>query len=162
MRLAPFQDRTRAIHGALTLITFLALSFSAFADDAAFADDDAAIAKLRALPPGQFSQWQKDGNASHDKQITTVVLTQRGAYIYYADYPNMGDYSKPPIPFDHVLAALAALPKDAWPYGRLIVFYPFPPGLHSASEQMPSQLVAQKVEAELKVAGMHFLPAISV
>jgi hypothetical protein len=157
MRLAHIQGRTKTVRCVWTLIASLALS------GAAFAYDGPALAKLRALPPGQLSQLGKDANSKppKDKEITSVVLTAGGAYIHYSGGPQVGDYSKPPIPFDHVLAALAALPASAWPYGRLIAYYPFPPGLHSASEREPSDADVQKVDSELKAAGMQLVPASS-
>ena len=108
-------------------------------------DAKAAVEQLRALPPG---------DAHHPelwKQIPSVILTDDGAYINHA---------KTPIPFDRVVIELAALPKTAWPCGRLIVFVPFPPG--ESDQKPPPQEAADKIEAQLKEAGMEPFPVMSM
>lgn len=82
---------------------------------------------------------------------SSLVLTARGAFI---------NNSKMPVPFDQVLKALADLLQKAWPNGRVIIFYPFPPGpSNPGDEPLPSEV--KKVEADLKAAGIQVEPGAS-
>jgi len=109
-------------------------------------DNSAALDKLRSIPAAPDNVV-----LDQSKKAPLVFLTVRGAFI---------NNSKTPVPFDQVLKTLADLPKSAWPYGRAIVYFPFPPGL--SIERAPDPRIARKVEADLKEAGISFLPAISV
>jgi hypothetical protein len=107
------------------------------------ADDQAdAIKKLSDLPsaPMIITMDQAKGSPS-------VVLTDKGAMINQA---------KAPIPFDQVLGALAALPKDVWPFGRVVLYNPEPVGLGT-----PPKSVADGVEADLQKAGIRVLRSSS-
>ena len=76
----------------------------------------------------------------------TVILTDKGAII---------NKSATPVPFDHVLAALAALPTGAWPYGRIVQYSPAPIGLPGATA--PAKAVADKVEADMQNANIRVI-----
>ena len=125
----------------LILLVFVAGLFSVRADD-----NSAALEKLRQIPP-YSEKVPFDGS----KLPTSVIVTSRGVVI---------NNSKSLVPYNQVLEALAQLPKQAWPYGRAIAFYPYVPGISRIGDQ-PSQADAERVEADLKRAEFSFLPAMS-
>ena len=107
------------------------------------ADDQAdALKKLNDLPsaPMIITMDQAKGSPS-------LILTDKGAVINQA---------KAPIPFDQILGALAALPKDAWPFGRVVLYNPEPVGVGT-----PPKSVADGVEADLQKAGIRVLRSSS-
>ena len=93
------------------------------------------LAKLAEIPnaPMVITMDQAAGSP-------TVMLTDKGAIINKA---------ADPIPFDQILTKLAALPKTAWPNGR-VVFY-------SISATAPTQDISDKVEADLASANIRLL-----
>jgi hypothetical protein len=118
-------------------LALLLLSISTFTGVRADANSD-ALQKLAQVPnaPLVITQDQASGSP-------TVILTDKGALI---------NKSTNPVPFDQVLIALAALPKDAWPWGR-VVFYSGTPAVGSA----PSKDVADKVELDMEKANIRLL-----
>jgi len=122
--------------GILIFLVFIMGSPSLRADD-----DSAALDKLRKIPPTPANiNWDQF------KKPISLMLTARGAFI---------NDSTTAIPFDQVLKALAHLPKESWPCGRVIIFYPFGPGLTAEARTLPAD--AKKVEAALKTAGIWVL-----
>jgi len=109
-------------------------------------DNSAALEKLRMIPSAQGNVVTWD-----QSKIPLLILTARGAFI---------NHSKVPVPFDQVLKALADLPKEAWPCGRVILDYPFPPGLSTDHPPLPSDV--KKVEDDLKAAGIQTDAGLSV
>jgi hypothetical protein len=122
----------------LILLFFVSAALQVQAD----ANSD-ALQKLGSLPsaPLVITMDQASGSPS-------VILTDKGAFI---------NKSKTPVPFDHVLSTLAALPKEAWPYGRVLFFSASPVGLPGASA--PPKAVADKVELDLQKANIRLLHA---
>jgi hypothetical protein len=100
-----------------------------------------ALQKLAQVsnPPMVITQDQASGSPS-------VVLTDKGVLI---------NKSKTPVPFDQVLTALAALPQDAWPYGRVVFYSPAPAADSGAAA--PPQAVVDQVEADLLKANIRLL-----
>jgi len=119
--------------GILILLVFILAHLSVRADD-----HSAALEKLRKIPAAQGTVINWD-----QSKVPSLILTARGAFI---------NNSKIPVPFDQVLKALADLPKEAWPCGRVIMYSPFPPGLTTDHQPLPSDV--KKVEADLKAAGI--------
>jgi hypothetical protein len=127
--------------GFLILLVFISSLFSVRADS-----DSSALEKLRQIPPSSTKV-----SFDSSKRAPVVVVKAQGVFIN----------SKGPIPFDQVLRALADLPKEAWPYGRAITFFPSPPGIHQPGDG-PSPADAKRVEADLKRAEFYFLPVLSM
>jgi hypothetical protein len=107
--------------------------------------DSTFLEKLRSLPPADSSRTELLN------KVPSVILTDKGAFINHA---------KDPIPYDQVLKALADLPKSAWPCGRLIIFFPFPPG--TTTQRPPPAPKAKEVEDKLKAADLQMEPAMSI
>ena len=101
--------------------------------------DSAALERLRQIPPATAII-----DIDEDKLTPMLVLTARGAFI---------NYSKTPVPCDQVLKALANLPKKVWLYGRVILYFPSPPGISLPGDR-PLPADVKKVEADLKAAGI--------
>ena len=97
-----------------------------------------ALKKLNDLPPPPMIITMDQAKGS-----PSIVLIDKGALINGA---------KTPVAFDQVLAALAALPKDAWPFGRVALFNPEPVGVGTAPK-----LVTDGVQADLQKAGIRVL-----
>ena len=76
-----------------------------------------------------------------------VILTDKGALINKA---------KTPVPFDQVLSKLAALPKEAWPNGRVLFYSSSPVGIAGAAAPPKSEV--DKVELELQKANIRLVP----
>jgi hypothetical protein len=123
------------LRAALTLVFAMAL-LPALGDETSF-----ALAVLHQIPAGQ-GNWMEDAIKTK-KSPPAVILTARGALI---------TGSKDPVPFDHVLVALAKLPLTAWPYGRIIIYSPSPVGL--STDRAPSPADVKKVEDAFKAAGI--------
>jgi hypothetical protein len=120
--------------GILILLVFILVLSSARADD-----NSAALEKLLQIPPAPANV-----SLSLPKKLTLLVVKAQGVFI---------NDSNTPVPFDQVLEALAALPKEAWPYGRVILYFPSPPGLSNPGDQ-PNPADVKRVEADLKAAGI--------
>ena len=131
------QMKTQILGSVLLFV----LGFSSVRAD----DNSVALEKLRKIPPAPARM-----NEEPDRN-PLIFLTARGAFI---------NHSKTPVPFNQLLKVLADLPKEAWPYGRAITFFPFPPGINQPGDE-PSPADVKKVEADLKAAEISFLPAIS-
>ncbi len=97
-----------------------------------------AIKKLNDLPPAPMIITMDQAKGS-----PSVVLVDKGAMV---------NGSKTPIAFDQVLPALAALPKDAWPFGRVVLFNPEPVGVGTAPKS-----VTDSVQSDLQKAGIRVL-----
>jgi len=123
--------------GILILLVFILVLSGARAND-----NSAALEKLLQIPPAPFKV-----ESLPPKSVPEVVVKAQGVFI---------NNSKTPGPFDQVLEALALLPKQAWPYGRAIIFWRCPPGLSLSNEQ-PSPADSKRVEADLKRAQIHFM-----
>lgn len=112
------------------------------------ADDKAdALAKLDEIPVPLGTT-----GITPTKISPQLVVTSRGVLINDA---------KTPVPFDRVLEALANLPKEAWPNGRTIIYYPSPPGVHYREDE-PKASDVKRVEADLKLAGIKLEYGVSV
>jgi hypothetical protein len=118
-----------------SLILFI-IGFSCVRAD----NDSDALEKLRKLPQAPADEYQID----EDKLTPLLVVKARGVFI---------NESQTPVPFDQVLVALAALPQKAWPYGRVIEYFPGPFGITQPKDR-PSVADVKKVEAKLKAAGI--------
>jgi hypothetical protein len=105
--------------------------------------NSAAIDKLHGIPPAVPNYFPQDDN---NPKIPLLILTADGAFVNKA---------KTPIPFDKVLKALSDLPKDAWPYGRVILYYNSPPGLSDG--RLPRASDVKQVEADLKAADIKLI-----
>ena len=75
----------------------------------------------------------------------SVSLTDKGALI---------GKSTTPVPYDQVLSALAALPKSAWPYGKIVLF-----ATSVGGQGAPAKADADKVQLDLQMANIHLLHA---
>jgi len=78
----------------------------------------------------------------------SVILTDKGALINKATTP---------VPFAQILAKLAALPKTAWPYGRVVLYAPVPVGVPGYAA--PPKPDAAKVESDLQNANIRLIHA---
>ena len=125
-----------------SLILFI-LGFSSGQAD----NDSDALEKLRKLSPAPANVYQ----IGEDKLTPLLVVKARGVFI---------NNSQTPVPFDQVLVALAALPKKAWPYGRVIEYSPGPIGQSSPGDS-PRQKDVKQVESMLKQAGISLRLATS-
>ena len=125
----------------ILLMLFALCLFSLRADT-----NSSALEKLRQIPaaPANVAEMQSLKGPS-------LILTARGAFL---------NSSKTPIPFDQILNALASLPKEAWPYGRVIYYSRTPPGL--TMDHAPSLQIMEKVESDLKEAKIQLIDIVSV
>jgi hypothetical protein len=69
----------------------------------------------------------------------TVTVTDKGVWI---------NQSKAPLPYDQVLVGLAALPKEAWPCGRVVYFSASP--ADPSQGAAPAKADADKIELDLQ------------
>jgi len=76
------------------------------------------------------------------------LVDQRGIYIN--DSPH-------PVPIEHLLETLAALPRSAWPYGRVVALSAFP-GL---SGFPGSNKITARVTAILESANINIVSGLS-
>jgi hypothetical protein len=103
------------------------------------------LEKLRGLPPPTDYQV-KDGN---NPGIPMLVLTPQGAIINGAK----------PIQFEHVIDALADLPRSVWTQGRLIYYFEGSPG---QTQGPPPREICLRVEQQLDEARIKLIWGLSL
>jgi hypothetical protein len=122
------------------LLMAMASSTGAFADA-----DSTALAKLNQIPPAT-NYVPRDEDSP---KLPVVIVTARGVSV------NHGAF----VPFDQVLVVLAALPEKAWIHGRVIIYFPFPPGLSGDGDPPPQKV--RLVKAKLDRAGIRLIGGAS-
>jgi hypothetical protein len=110
-----------------------------------------ALEKLRNIP-----LKTSDVKPIDSENLPMLILTEKGAFIFVSEnfYSIDKVVKKTPLPFDQVLNALAALPINAWPQGRVILFYPKMPGQQLIGFGSPPAPAVKQVEAALKTANI--------